>query len=151
MAVNQAGSRDAGGTDPRSGRAPTTPDRMRAIAAVVCAVQALVLLGFCVFYLWELAQGGSADAGRAVMSVVLIAVFAIGLGLLGRAWQRGANWPNTPTVVWNLLLMPVSLSLVQSGHAAVGGVLAAVALGGIVAAVRARTSEPHAPSPPPPQ
>ena len=110
---------------------------MRRLAAAVCAVEAMVLLGFCGFYLWELAQGGSDDAGRAVVSTLLIAVFAVALGLLARAWVRGAGWPNTPTVVWNVLLLPVSWSLVTGGQAPIGTAVGLAALVGVVAAARA--------------
>lgn len=121
-------------------------DPFRTIAAAVCLVQALALLGFCVFYLWELTQGASDDAVRVISSTVLIAVFGVALALLGRAWRRGDHWPNTPTVVWNVLLLPVSWSMAQSGHAGVAGLVAVVALLGIVAAVRARGEDDDSPA-----
>ena len=100
-----------------------------------------MLLGFCAFYLWELVQGAGDDPTRVVMSVVLIAVFAVLLGVLGRAWLRGANWPNTPTIVWNVLLLPVAWSLFQAGHPVLALALGAVGVLGVVAAARADTSE----------
>jgi hypothetical protein len=115
---------------------------MRSVAALVCAAEALTLVGFCAFYLYELTRGASADASRAAVSALLIALVGVGLGVMARAWWRGAGWPNTPTVVWNVLLLPVALSLVQSGHALIGVVVAVVALVAIVAAVRARIAEP---------
>ncbi len=121
--------------DARQGR-PTNP-LMRRIAAGVCAIEAVVLLGFCGFYLWEIAQGQSNDTGRAVMSTLLIAVFAVALGFLARAWVRGAGWPNTPTVVWNVLLVPVSWGLLTGGQALVGALVAVVAVVGIAAAALA--------------
>ena len=75
---------------------------------------------------------------------LLILVFAIGIGALARGWWSGANWPNTPTVVWNLLLLPVAWSLLQAGRGVVALLLAAVAVLGIVSAVRADTSDPDA-------
>jgi hypothetical protein len=107
-------------------------------------VEAAALLGLCAFYLWEIAQGGSNDAVRAAMSAVLIAIFAVALGLLARAWVRGAGWPNTPTVVWNLLLLPVGWSLLTGGRTAIGAVVAVVGAVGVVAAVGAGSgaSEP---------
>jgi hypothetical protein len=112
---------------------------LRRIAAAVCAVEALTLLGFCMFYLWELGQGASADATRAVVSAILIAVVAVGLAVLARSWWRGAGWPNTPTVVWNLLLLPVAWSLVQAGHLLIAVAVGVVALVGVVAAIGARS------------
>ena len=120
---------------------PPAPDRMRWVAGVVCLLQALALLGFCLFYLWELTQGASDDPTRVVMSVVLIAVFGVALGWLGRAWLRGVNWANTPTVVWNLLLLPVAWGLVQGGRAPLGVLVGVVAVIAIVAALGANTSD----------
>jgi hypothetical protein len=118
------------------------------VAAVVCAGQALFLLGFCAFSLYELGRGGSDDATRVVMEVVLVALFAVGLLALARSWAGGASWPNTPTIVWNALLLPVAWGLVQGGRGLVALALAGVALAGIVSALAADTSrdEPSTPS-----
>lgn len=115
-------------------------DRPRLVAGAVCAAQGLFLLGFCVFSLYELAQGGSDDVTRVVMEVVLVAVFAAGLLALARFWVRGANWPNTPTIVWNLLLLPVAWGLVQGDRGLIALAVAAVAITGIVSAIAADTS-----------
>lgn len=124
---------------PRS--VPRRHDPFRLLAAALCGLHALVLLGFCVFYLWELVQGAGDDPTRVVMSVVLIAVFAVLLGVVGRAWLRGANWPNTPTIVWNLLLLPVAWSLFQAGRGVLALGLAVVGVLGVVAAARADTAD----------
>ena len=104
-------------------------------------MQVVTLLGFVVFYLWELTQDSAGDVARVVMSALLIAVFAVGIGVMARGWLRGDNWPNTPTVVWNALLLPVGWSLVQGGRGLVGALVIAVALVGIVAAIRANTTD----------
>lgn len=124
---------------PRS--VPRRHDPFRLLAAALCGLHALVLLGFCVFYLWELVQGAGDDPTRVVMSVVLIAVFAVLLGVVGRAWLRGANWPNTPTIVWNLLLLPVAWSLFQAGRGVLALGLAVLGFLGVVAAARADTAD----------
>ena len=122
--------------------APSRPrDLFRSVAAGVCGLQVLALLGFVVFYLWELTQDSADDVARVVMSALLIAVFAVGIGAMARGWLRGDNWPNTPTVVWNLLLIPVGWSLVQSDHGLVGGLVIVVALVGIVSAIKADTTD----------
>lgn len=112
------------------------------MAAGVSVLQSLALLGFCGFYLWELARDGGDDATRVVMSAVLIAVFAVALAVLARAWWAGANWPNTPTVVWNLLLLPVAWSLLQSEQTLLAALVGLVAVAGVVAAVGADTADP---------
>lgn len=127
---------DAQGRPVRRGR-----DTARDVTAAVCAVQALSLVGFVGFYLVELVQGAGDDPTRVVMSALLILVFAVGIGALARGWWRGVNWPNTPTIVWNLLLLPVTWSLFQAGRAVVALLVGGVAVAGIVAAARADTSE----------
>ena len=54
----------------------------RRVAAVLTGVQSLALLGFAVFYLYELASGEGSDPVRVVMSAVLIALF--GVSVFGR-------------------------------------------------------------------
>jgi hypothetical protein len=122
--------------------APSSPrDPFRALAAGTCSLQALALLGFGVFYLWELTQDSADDTARVVMSALLILIFGVGIAAMARGWVRGDNWPNTPTVVWNALLLPVGWSLVQSAHGLVGALVIVIALAGIVAAIRADTSD----------
>lgn len=112
------------------------------VASVVCALQGLFLLGFCVFSLYELSSAGSDNPTRVVMEVLLVAVFAAGLLALARFWVTGADWPKTPTVVWNLLLLPVAWGLVQSDRGLIALAVGAVAVAGIVSAVTSHTSEP---------
>ena len=129
-------------TSPSPAPAPSRPrDAFRSVAAAVCGLQVLALLGFVVFYLWELTQDSADDVARVVMSALLIAVFAVGIGAMARGWLRGDNWPNTPTVVWNLLLVPVGWSLVQGDHGLVGALVILVAVLGIVAAIKADTTD----------
>ncbi len=99
------------------------------------ALQAAALLGICVFYAVGLVRGESDSPARAAMSIVLIAVFVVGLAALSAGWWRGAAWPSTPTVVWNALLLPVAWGLFQGGQGPVGAVVLAVALVGILAAL----------------
>lgn len=96
-----------------------------------------MLVGFCLFYLWEIARGESNDAGRAVGSTLLIAVLGAALGFLARAWVRGAGWPNTPTIVWNVLLLPIAWTVLTGGQPVVGVLVGVVAVVGIIAAARA--------------
>lgn len=107
------------------------------LAALVCLLEGVALVGFCVFYLYELVLGEGDDPARVVMSVVLMAIFAVALLLAARAWVRGLPWPRTPTIVWNLLLLPVAWSMRDAGFW--GALpLALVALTGIVASLATR-------------
>lgn len=121
---------------------PTSPPAVpkawaRAVAALVCGLQGVVLLGFCGFYLYELVQGEGDDPARVVMSVVLMGLFAVGLLAAARAWPRGAGWPRMATIVWNLLLLPVAWSMRDAGFWAAAPV-ALTSLIAIVAALLAR-------------
>lgn len=112
--------------------------RARSVAAAVCFAQGMALLGFCAFYAYELTQGEGDDLVRVAMSIVLMAVFAAALVSAGVAWLRGVEWAGTPTVVWNVLLLPVAWGLLQSGRGGLAAALGAVAIVGIVAALGAR-------------
>jgi hypothetical protein len=118
---------------------PDAPLRSsRRLAALITGLQALALAGFAVFYVVELVLGEGSDATRVVMSAVLILVGAVGLGLLARGWLSTAQWPRTPTIVWNAILLPVGLSLVQNTRVLVGWTVIVVALVAVVAAWVAR-------------
>ena len=54
------------------------------------------------------------------------------------AWLGAAAWPRTPTIVWNVLLLPVGISLTQGNRVLVGWAVIVVALVGIGAAWVAR-------------
>jgi hypothetical protein len=118
---------------------PDAPLRgSRRLAALITGLQALALAGFAVFYVVELVLGEGSDATRVLMSAVLILVGAVGLGLLVRGWLGTAPWPRTPTIVWNAILLPVGLSLVQGTRVLVGWTVIVVAVVAIVAAWVAR-------------
>jgi hypothetical protein len=97
---------------------PTTPGRevlgSHRAAGVLTLVEALVLLAFTVFYGYEMATGATTSMATAISSGLLILVFAVGLGALAWGWSRGADWPRTPTILWNALLLPVAWSLHDS-------------------------------------
>ncbi|MBR7743875.1 hypothetical protein KC207_11295 [Phycicoccus sp. BSK3Z-2] len=134
--------------------APTPPPRPasgaregtnRLVAAVSCAVQALALFGFAVFYVYELSIGEGSDTGRVVMSAVLIALAGAGLGRLAWGWVRRAWWPRTPTILWNGLMLPVGYSVLQAGTPLVGWAVLVVAVVTLVAALRTPPRQPDDP------
>jgi hypothetical protein len=86
------------------------------------------MAGFAVYYVVELVLGEGSDATRVLMSALLIVIAAVGLGLLSRGWLGTAAWPRTPTIVWNVLLLPVGVSLTQGNRVLVGWVVIVVAL-----------------------
>ena len=113
----------------------------RLVAAGACALQAVVVAGFCVFYLVELALGRQSRTDVVLTSSALMLLAALGLGLLARAWRRGEDWPRVPTIVWDVLLLPVAWSLLQARQWVVAVLVGAVALVTIAAAVSVRPRE----------
>ena len=107
------------------------------VAGAVNVLEGLVLLGFAAFYVVEMSSGATDDLGRAAVSVVLILVFGVALLLLARGWFRAADWPRTPTLLWNALLLPVAWSLREGDRVPLALAVGAVALVGIVAALLA--------------
>lgn len=132
-------------TSPRPPAAPAAraPRGARVVAGVLCGVQALVLAAFAAFYLYELVLGEGSDATRVVMSALVILLAAAGLAALAAGWFRWTRWPRTPTVLWDLLLLPVGWGLLQGGRATLGLVVVAVAVvTGVAAVVAPRPADP---------
>jgi hypothetical protein len=105
---------------------------------VLTGLQALALVGFAVYYVYELVIGEGSDATRVLMSAVLILLAGVALSLVALGWVRGASWPRTPTMVWNVLLLPVGVGLIQGDRALVGWTVVIVAVGATLAALGAR-------------
>ena len=125
-------------TDPSSSptpATPATPGTPQRLAGVLTLLEALVVIGFAVFFGYEIATGATATVTTAVTSGLLILVFGVGLALLARGWFRGRDWPRTPTLLWNVLLLPVAWSLHDSDRTPVALGVAAVALVSIGAAL----------------
>ena len=124
MQVGTGLDRALGSVTVSTNRPPVPPlGRASLVAAGVVALQALALAVLAAFYLVEFLRGGGGDAARVLSSVVLIAVFAAGLAFLARGLRSGHPSVRTPTVVWELLLLPVGVGLVQSGQALVGALV----------------------------
>jgi hypothetical protein len=118
---------------------PNRPSRgARGVAGLLTGLQALALVGFAAFYVYELAIGEGSDATRVLMSAVLILVGAVALAVVCRGWVRGAAWPRTPTIVWNLLLVPVGVGLIQGNRALVGWGVVVMAVACTLAAIAVR-------------
>jgi hypothetical protein len=106
-------------------------------AGLLTLLEALAVLGFAGFYVYEMVTGATDDVTRAATSGALILVFGLGLLALARGWAHAADWPRTPTVLWNTLLLPVAWSLQESDRTVVALAVALVAVASIVAAVSA--------------
>lgn len=118
----------------------STPGARR-LAALLLGVQAIVLVGFAIFYLYELVIGNGSDSVRVIMSALVIGLGGLGLGLVTRGWLGDGWWPRTPTIVWSALLLPVGWGLIQGALTLVGWLVIAVAFVTGLAAISARQPE----------
>jgi hypothetical protein len=120
---------------PSSDSGPPTPSRAALVAGLLTVVQALIVLGFAGFYVYELTIGAADSVTTALTSAALILIFGLALLLVARGWLRGQRWPRTPTLLWNVLLLPVAWSLRESDQTLIAACVAALAVASIVAAL----------------
>ena len=139
-------------TDPRTDPSPSPGAQPRGgvtaahrMAGVLTLLEGLVLVGFVVFYVVEMVSGATDDLARAAVSAVLILIFGVALLALARAWFRADEWPKTPTVLWNALLLPVAWSLREGDRGALALAWEWSPLASIVAAAVAPRAPRDAP------
>ena len=114
---------------------PPEASGARRAAGALTLLEGLVVVGFAGFYVYEIATGATDDVTRAATSGVLILVFGLGLLWLGRGWLVGRDWPRTPTLLWNALLLPVAWSLRESDRMPIALGVAVLAVASIGAAL----------------
>jgi hypothetical protein len=91
---------------------PSPVSTLRACAALV-ALQALGLVAVAGLYVVELVVSSSDDQARALVTVALALLAAVGLGLVARGLLAGRRWARSPALVTNLILLPVAFGLLQ--------------------------------------
>jgi|GEM_PF-6600000 len=110
-------------------KAPGAPAHDRggpaSAAAAALVAQALVLAALGV---WAAVSGASEARDRTGVELmaVLAVVAAVALALVARGLAAGARWARAPAVVWELIMLPVGVSLAQ-GIPAAGALLLASA------------------------
>jgi hypothetical protein len=102
------------------------------VGAVVMALEGLVALALGIYVGVETLAG----AAEAVTTALAEAVFAvlIGAGLLWVAWGgllKVARWGRAPSVLVQILMIPVAITVIDSGQPLYGIPLIAVALIGL--------------------
>ena len=112
----------------------------RLLASAICALEALAVLGWAGLEVVRAGTGRASTPGVAAALGGLLVAFALALAVMALGWRRGASWPKTPTIVWNLLLLPVAWSLGQAGNLPLGVAVGVVALAGIAAAAATPTT-----------
>jgi hypothetical protein len=83
-------------------------------------------------------RGMSRDRVSLELMAVLAIATAAALALAARGLAAGRRWARSPAMVWELIMLPVGLSLVQAIPPAGAALLAsaAVVLGGLLVAAR---------------
>ena len=109
--------------------------RARLAVSLITGLQAVAVAAVAVFYLVELARGQEADGAGVISSIVLFVVVALALAALAAGWWRRASWPRTATIVWNLVLVPVAVALVQADQTVLGVTLGVVVVAAVVSAL----------------
>ncbi|WP_134773784.1 hypothetical protein [Ornithinimicrobium flavum] len=96
-------------------RVAPTPRQLstgRAAAALV-ALEAVIIAGFAVFYLYELAIGEGQDLMVVIMSVVTMVVFVIGLSYTAKGLLARHPRAQAPAIAFNFLLVPLGIAMFQ--------------------------------------
>ena len=122
---------------PSSAGAPSRLSRAALVAGLLTLVEALIVLAFAGFYVYEMAVGAADSLTTALTSAALILIFGVALLVVARGWLRGQRWPRTPTLLWNVLLLPVAWSLRDSDRTLIAAAVAALAVASIGAALAA--------------
>ncbi|MFG3035920.1 hypothetical protein ACGFYZ_03350 [Streptomyces sp. NPDC048330] len=118
------------------------PTRLAA-AAVVAGIEALGLLAGAVYMLVHALTESSGDLTGALTGAVTLAA----LGLIPLAAARGLwlrrSWSRGPAVITQILALPVAWQMLRADGVIVpaGGVLAALAVAGLVLLVNPATTE----------
>ncbi|GAA2323503.1 hypothetical protein GCM10010149_90940 [Nonomuraea roseoviolacea subsp. roseoviolacea] len=112
------------------------------VAAVVVALEGLVTFGLGGFVAVETARGLADNVTTAIAEAVF--GMLIGAGLLWVAWGgllRGERWGRTPSVLTQIFLLPVAITLIDSGRPDLGIPLVAVAVIGLAALLAPPTTK----------
>lgn len=103
-------------TDPATAARPAPTSRQIALgrlAAALVALEALVIVGFAAFYVYELAIGEGQDLMIVIMSIVTMVVFVIGLGYTAKGLLERHPRAQAPAIAFNFLMIPLGIALFQ--------------------------------------
>jgi hypothetical protein len=111
------------------------------VAAVITALEGVVALALGGFVALETVIGAPAD----VLSSLVVAVFglAIGAGLLwaAKGMLDAERWSRAPGVITQIIALPIAITLIQAGQLAMGVLLLAAALTGLLALLAPPTTQ----------
>lgn len=81
------------------------------VASVLVGLEALVVAAFAVYYVVELVQGLGSDPMVVIMSVVTLAVFAVGLAYVAAGLRRRHPRAQAPAIAFNFLMVPLGIAM----------------------------------------
>jgi uncharacterized membrane protein (DUF2068 family) len=96
------------------------PSRTRRGAAVLVALQGLGLLAVGGFTAVEVVVATASSRAAAATAAVLALAYGVLLLVVARGVDRAQRWARAPVLVTELILIPVSVGLLQSGRWYVG-------------------------------
>ncbi len=101
--------------DHRNATTDPTPRELLAgqVAAVLVALEAVVLAGVALFYVYELLIGEGTDVMVVVMSVVTILVFVLGLAYAAKGLRARHPRAQAPAAAFNFLMVPMGIVMFQ--------------------------------------
>ncbi|GAA1169965.1 hypothetical protein GCM10009584_08540 [Ornithinimicrobium humiphilum] len=102
----------AGGSTAPS--APTPRELLATrVATALVGLEALVLVGIALFYVYELVLGHGTDLMVVIMSVVTILVFVLGLFYTAKGLGMRHPRAQAPAIAFNFLLVPLGIAMFQ--------------------------------------
>jgi hypothetical protein len=108
-------------------------------AVGLLGVEAVGLLGVSGWLGYEAATGPAQSVTSAVATIVFAVLMAVVLGGLAYALWRRRSWARGPSVVLQLLLLPIGYSAATVGQPAVGVALIVIGLAGVATLVAPAT------------
>lgn len=125
----------------------TEPDRRVLPATLKVAIGLLWaegagLLGLGVWLAVASVVGHPTDRNASITEAIVTVVLGLGLGLFGYVMLRGRSWPRGPSIVLQLMLLPVGYFMITGGLAWAGVLVIALGLGvaGLLIAPASRES-----------
>ena len=100
------------------------------LAGGLVGLEGLVGVGFAGFLALN-AASATQDVGGVLGEAGLFLVIGLGVLALARGLLRGRFWARTPTIVVQLLMLPVAWSLLTGHRVLIGLVTGAVSLAGL--------------------
>lgn len=101
---------------PEPGSTAPSPRPVR-LAALVAAVEGLALVGLAAFFLVDVAVASPTDTGAALAGAAIELCTGVALLAIARGLYRVARWARSPSVVLQVVFLPVGYTLAfQAGQ-----------------------------------